>query len=377
MSELNRLLSDLSSQKNEENNVTVVTIPNAWGFRLARVALALFGTLAGASSLAWAISATDFTQLSRNLSSIDPIAFISTHNISISPKMDALPVETRAVVAQQNINSSSVEQAISLAKMGSHAEIEVNKEELLAQNVMVKKVEESILPASLHVESVDLTSEQLAVIAYENAQKKASEGDMQKAIAYLHDAVQYNPRHISAVNQLSGLLFGRNQIRDAENVLRKGIKINPTSSTLRLTLARIYQQTQREESALIVLTAADLTFDDDPVRLVSMRAALAQKFGQNDLAKKSYQWLTKNEPTDGRWWLGLGVVAEKENDYKEADRAYKEAVNTGGLSNKAVEFARQRIVYLEGVAQGKTAIVENDLTHVVQEPTQKEVAYGS
>lgn len=334
MSELNRLLSDLSSLEERENKLTLVTIPSAWGFRLARIALALFGTLAGASSIAWAISSTDFSALSRNFVD-EPAVLFDSRDGPVEPKIQKYEPQIRPLTSKSKAADSDV----------------IVTPILLPPPAPLSELLEDTSPSSLLVESVTLSGEQLATIAYDKAQEKAQEGDTQRAIAYLYDALKYNGSNVLAINQLAGLLYGRNQIREAESVLRNGIKTNPTSATLRLTLARMYQQTGREESALIVLIAAEDILVDDPVNLVSMRAALAQKFGRLELAKDSYQWLTEKEPMDGRWWLGLGVAAERENAYGQAGRAYQEAVKAGGLSDQAVDFARQRILYLQTLSQ--------------------------
>lgn len=341
MSELNRLLSDLSSQDRKENRVTLVTIPDAWGFRFARLALALFGTLAGASSITWAISSTDFKELSRNLSQS-----IQTQTAATNAPVQLQTVNANAPMFQGIQTEQSQQAAQILARLGEPVPSLPNN--ILAASVAPKKE-----PTSFHVESVRLSGKQLAIISYEKAQKEATDGNMKKAIEYLYSAIGYNPKHISALSQLGALLFGQNKDREAENVLRQGISTNPLSSTLRVTLARMYQQTGREESALIVLIAAEDSLTGDPLRLVSMRAALAQKLGKHDLAKDSYQWLTEKDPMDGRWWLGLAVSGEKEKNYKQAQIAYQKAVDAGGLSDQSVEFARQRMVYLTGATQGE------------------------
>lgn len=164
--------------------------------------------------------------------------------------------------------------------------------------------------------------------------------------------MQYNPNHVVATNQLAAMLFGRNQLRDAENVLRKGISANPHSASLKLTLARMYQQSDREESALSVLSVPVESLDGEQNRVIAMRAALAQKLGDNAAARESYQWLTTHEPTDGRWWLGLGVSAERSGKHDEAKNAYTQAVQAGGLSAASVKFARDRLTYLDNLKQG-------------------------
>ncbi|CZF83445.1 tetratricopeptide repeat protein [Grimontia celer] len=359
MSELNRMLSDLSSPKNNEKHVNVAPIPSVWGFRFARVVLALIATLVGATGISWALS-------SGSERTVLPASTLIPEPVFVEPAPKAVPSPTQKVVksevsyvAMKMTPKVEAVEPVSEAKVETRATAQVAEPVLIAKAEPVKAapVQETVeveQAASLSVETIELTGEQLADIAYEKAQKRAQVGDTQKAIAFLRDAVKYNPSHIAATNQLAGLLYGRSQLRDAENVLRKGISANPNSATLKLTLARMYQQSGSEESALNVLSSSVNLLDGEQVRFVSMRAALAQKLGKNLEAKQSYQWLTEQEPMDGRWWLGLGVSAEKTGANEEAAKAYGKAVKSGGLSNQSVNFARQRLLYLQNLKQGAT-----------------------
>ncbi|CZF78430.1 tetratricopeptide repeat protein [Grimontia marina] len=360
MSELNRMLSDLSSQQNSEKRLAVASIPSVWGFRFARVVLALVATLVGATGISWALSSgSEKAPLTPPTLIPEPVFADSTPKAAPSPTQKVVKSEVSYVAKHSVPKAVDVEQPVSLAKAENTVITKVPEPVLMAKVEPVKaaRVLDSIeveQEASLSVETIELTGEQLADIAYEKAQKRAQVGDTQKAIAFLRDAVKYNSSHIAATNQLAGLLYGRSQLRDAENVLRKGISANPNSATLKLTLARMYQQNGSEESALNVLSSSVNLLDGEQVRFVSMRAALAQKLGKNLEAKQSYQWLTEQEPMDGRWWLGLGVSAEKTGANAEAEKAYGKAVQSGGLSNQSVNFARQRLVYLENLKQGAT-----------------------
>ncbi|MBV7297981.1 tetratricopeptide repeat protein [Enterovibrio paralichthyis] len=379
MSELNRMLSELTP-KQEQQHVATAAIPARWGFRLARVALALFATLAGASGIAWALSAgngkavTVAEQPDIAQSVTTPVSLPSptqkvvssdVRYVALTPAKEIAPavIETAMVAApvepvvtakksektaQPQAEVNTVSQA--MPKTVSQAE---PKAETVVAKVSVSVPETvDVAEASMSVETVEFTGEQLADIAYDKAQKRAKAGDNQKAIAHLRDAVQYNPNHVVATNQLAAMLFGRNQLRDAENVLRKGISANPHSASLKLTLARMYQQSDREESALSVLSVPVESLDGEQNRVIAMRAALAQKLGDNATARESYQWLTTHEPTDGRWWLGLGVSAERSGKHDIAKNAYTQAVQAGGLSAASVKFARDRLTYLDNLKQG-------------------------
>ncbi|PMN93076.1 tetratricopeptide repeat protein [Enterovibrio norvegicus] len=418
MSELNRMLSDLSAPAQKENTVSVAAIPATWGFRVVRVVLAIVATLMGASGIAWAIAANGDNaergektvivqpQVIAPVLAKEPEADVAIHESAIeapamtssvtkkvatqdiafvaindSPKA-SVPSSKPPVVVVENAPApkatlvtpvESIEPTVELAAISTKAEVKTPASappvasKRTPRVVAVTNLEPSVNAASssdaeddaventsessLTVETVELSSEDLAAIAYKKAQKRTQVGDTQKAIVYLRDAVKYQPNHVGATNQLAGLLYGRGKLRDAESVLRKGISANPQAASLKLTLARMYQQNSREESALNVLMTPVDTLDGEQRRYMSMRAALAQKLGRHGLAKDSYQWLTRNEPHDGRWWLGYAVSSERQSELSTAKDAYQSAIQAGGLSDKSVQFARQRLVYINNQAQ--------------------------
>ncbi|WP_283129954.1 tetratricopeptide repeat protein [Enterovibrio norvegicus] len=424
MSELNRMLSDLSAPAQKENTVSLAAIPSTWGFRVVRVVLAIVATLVGASGIAWAIAANGdnadregktviaqpqaiapalIKETDAGVAIHEPVVVpsiitpsvttkVATQDITFvalndKPKASAVAVKQPDIVRQTAFVSEPkaapmkhVEAPLELAAISSNtrsnskADTDVktpvstssaapkNTPRVIAMTTLEPSansastseesaVMEDTSTPSLTVETVELSGEDLAAIAYKKAQKRTQVGDTQKAIVYLRDAVKYQPTHLGATNQLAGLLYGRGKLRDAESVLRKGISANPQAASLKLTLARMYQQSSREESALNVLMTPVDTLDGEQRRFMSMRAALAQKLGRHGLAKDSYQWLTRNEPHDGRWWLGYAVSSEREGDLSTAKESYQSAIQAGGLSDKSVQFARQRLVYINNQAQ--------------------------
>ncbi|MBE1276284.1 tetratricopeptide repeat protein [Enterovibrio baiacu] len=420
MSELNRMLSDLSAPAQKENTVSVAAIPSAWGFRAVRVVLAIVATLVGASGIAWAIAANgdnadgdtaarEETSVIAQPQAIAPVLVkepdatihepaskaptitpsvtkkVATQDIAFvamnaspkasvpSSKPPAVTVDAATVSAPNTTLVKPVEPTEQLAVIDTKEDVKTPVAMPSVASTRVPRVVatapiepsvnsatssdaadnavENTSASSLTVETVELSGEDLAAIAYKKAQKRAQVGDTQQAIVYLRDAVKYQPTHVGATNQLAGLLYGRGKLRDAESVLRKGISANPQAASLKLTLARMYQQNSREESALNVLMTPVNTLDGEQGRYMSMRAALAQKLGRHGLAKDSYQWLTHNEPHDGRWWLGYAVSSEREGELLTAKDAYQSAIQAGGLSDKSVQFARQRLVYINNQAQ--------------------------
>ncbi len=80
---------------------------------------------------------------------------------------------------------------------------------------------------------------------------------------------------------------------------------------------------------------------------LAMRAALAQKQKQNQIALESYQQLTQREPDNARWWLGLGIQQERALDFSAAIVAYQQALGKVGISNQSQAFIRDRLNILK------------------------------
>ncbi|MFD2178858.1 tetratricopeptide repeat protein [Veronia pacifica] len=208
--------------------------------------------------------------------------------------------------------------------------------------------------SAMSVEHVSLTPEELASVAYQRAQKSAQAGDMNRAISYLREVIEHQPTHTGAINQLAALLYGKNLGREAEQVLRRGIKANPHTLSLKLTLARLFEQSGQPEAALSVLLTEPSGNEKDSeqtIRFYAMRGALSQYLNKTSLAHKSYLWLTANDDDDGRWWLGLALAEEKSGRETAAIAAYESALEAGHLSSQSVSFVRTRLLALKTASE--------------------------
>ncbi len=358
MSELNRLLSDIVSTECKDNKVSIASVPKSIGFVFARISVVTVIVLMSASGIAWAISTVSGVNapsdhLTLPQSGLSQVAMASTPDfIAQNSPTTRINLGNMHFVDKQSFEDSAptrpeVTKPIALAAVSSTAP---------AGSSPVPKTPAAIAASAfdaghiskMEIETVELSTDELAKMSYKSAQQHAREGNSQAAISELYNTIRYNPNHIGANNQLAALLYGRGQNLDAERVLRQAIQVNPNSSALKLTLARMYQQGGREEAALNILTTPQERLDGNQINIVSMRAALAQKLGNNDLAQTSYRWLSIQEPTEGRWWLGLAVATERKNAQEQALWAYETAISAGGISNQSVDFARQRIQLLQG-----------------------------
>lgn len=57
----------------------------------------------------------------------------------------------------------------------------------------------------------------------------------------------------------------------------------------------------------------------------------------------AYQVLIKMQPDNGRWYLGLAIVYDKNSQFSLAVNAYALALAKADLSASSVKFAKQRM----------------------------------
>ncbi|KJY82043.1 MSHA biogenesis protein MshN [Vibrio galatheae] len=198
------------------------------------------------------------------------------------------------------------------------------------------------------IEQVELTPQQLSLKAQESAKKALDSNNLSEALNLYAEALRYTPHNKQVRKRLAALYYGKGELRKAADILQKGIVLDNHDSTLRLSLARMLMKEQQNAVALTVLTALP---ESASVEYLSLRAALAQKEQQDNLALQSYQKLVQLEPQSGRWWMGLGISQEREFELTEAKHSYQQALGKLGLSSQSQQFIRDRIALISSLEE--------------------------
>lgn len=193
------------------------------------------------------------------------------------------------------------------------------------------------------IEQVELTPQQLSKKAQERAKKSLDSNNLAEALKNYHEALRYTPTNDEVRRRLSALYYGKGEVRKAAEILQKGIALDPDNSQLRLSLAKMLMKEKQGEAALTVLSTLPKSAS---VEYLSLRAVLAQKAKQDDLALQSYQKLVEIEPESGRWWLGLGIQQERAFDLDSAKSSYQQAMTKLGLSSQTQQFIRDRLTLI-------------------------------
>lgn len=193
------------------------------------------------------------------------------------------------------------------------------------------------------VEQVELTPSQLAQKAIARAEKALDANNLDKAISGFDEALRYTPRDSNTRQTLAALYYGKGDIRKAAELLQRGISLAQDDLSLRIALAKLLIKEKQDAAALTPLVYLPA---QPSIEYLSLRAALAQKNAQDDLALGSYQQLVQLDADNGRWWLGLGIQLERALQLQPAEQAYQQALTKVGLSSQSHQFIRDRIALL-------------------------------
>lgn len=161
----------------------------------------------------------------------------------------------------------------------------------------------------------------------------------------LQEIVVLAPQDTKTRKQLAALLFSTNRLQEAQQVLAGGIQLAPADSSMRLMQSRIFFKLGDNSSAFNVLA-------EHPYRalandeLVSFRAALAERMGKYDTAQQDYLLLVERNPSEAKWWLGLGVSQDKQKLHKQAINSYQQAQSLNQLPQQVDVFVAERIQLL-------------------------------
>lgn len=199
--------------------------------------------------------------------------------------------------------------------------------------------------SNMAVKEVKLTPRQLAQKQMILANDAQQQGLHRDALTYYKAALSYNPALHQARRQAAALYYGQNKLSEAAQLLKQGQLLFPQEYEYSLLLARVQQSAGQNKQALSSLAQIP---DTSPlaVKKWHQQSDLAQKEQNFPVAEQSFRQLAKNEPSQGRWWMGLGYALDAQKNYTEAKNAYNQALAQGNLSSQAQAYVDNRLVQL-------------------------------
>ena len=169
--------------------------------------------------------------------------------------------------------------------------------------------------------------------------KKSKSGSMEVASSTPEDQ---SPEGQGSGSSREKRLQEQKQNKGAENDLRRRLQSDPENIDLRTRHAEELISEKRYRRALQVLQLDNTPNVQDNIKYYALAAYASRKLGRNQRAARIYQILARNEPRQGRWWMGLGLCLERLDRNESARRAYERALESSGLDGEVRDFLRQR-----------------------------------
>lgn len=186
------------------------------------------------------------------------------------------------------------------------------------------------------------TAEEQAENTYQEAARLKAQGNAFEAERQLKALLAAQPKHVKARELLVGIHLANGRVSEAQGTLEQGTVQVPAHLAFRYQLARLYLERGEEARAVSLLEETRQQGHSDP-ELPAFLAALYQRVGRHADAVKSYQVALAARPQEGRWWVGLGISLETQQDSSAARDAYRHALDTGRLTPSLAHYAEDRL----------------------------------
>ena len=373
MSVINQMLKDLDRRQQEAEGAAVYVAPvrqqGWWMLVLTLLCTLALGILGWRTWIFWQqsqraslpVAQVEALHTAPAAAPSSPLAVVATTQAvsSAAPvaKVPAASAESTATrVAPSVAEQVPADEAV-LADEGNPQEAlgdetipsdEELQPDLYAELAAEQSAEEAPAPAAprkpgiLKIETVELSDAELATLAERKATTAMAKGRMQEAQDGYYEVLAHDPHNQGAREQLAGLLYGAGRLTEAAQVLEEGLRLDPAQADLRLLLARVAISGGDRQKALDWLTGyqPDIASNLD---YYATWAGLAQELGQPVQASEMYVRLLRQQPDQGRWWLGLGVAEDGQGHRQRALDAYRNAQLHGNLGEASTQWLEQRI----------------------------------
>lgn len=252
------------------------------------------------------------------------------------PALQPAPKVTAPIVVKPSVAKPVVEKPI-VAKVSQNITRDIKSPSVdLAADVA----------DSVSIKAVTRTPKQQAQLYATQAESALLAGDKETAKQLFVKVLAFDKQHDLSREKLAAIYYGEQRSQAAVTLLQQGLSISPEYTNFRLMLARIYLKNKNKPQAYYYLKPHQPEVQGN-VDYYAILAGLAQHLNDLDTALMAYKALSAHEPNRAKWWLGLGITADKAKQVELALMAYHRAQNMGQLSASSRNYINARITQLE------------------------------
>lgn len=154
--------------------------------------------------------------------------------------------------------------------------------------------------------------------------------DTAEAISAFQSALKLDPGHALARQALLALFAEQKRWDEAENLALDGVALSPTRSDWAMLAARIQLERGDAKTALSTLAqyAPQAERNSDYQAFYGLLLQRSQRYPE---AADRYRAAIAIQPSEGRYWYGLGLALEGNHQDDEARKAFERARDSGNL----------------------------------------------
>lgn len=178
-------------------------------------------------------------------------------------------------------------------------------------------------------------------LKYRQALSQLNKGQVREAMESLYAIVRERPEHLTAWQVLVRLLLEQSRPDEAIRVLSEA-NSQSGSLTIVMQLARLQAEYGTDAQALLTLQAAHKAGQNNP-DYHGFLANLLQRQKQPADAAGEYRRALALRPTEGRWWIGLGLCLEAQGQAQEAKAAWRRGLQLNTLPADLRQFAESKL----------------------------------
>lgn len=187
-----------------------------------------------------------------------------------------------------------------------------------------------------------MTEEELAENAYRQAIAYLDQGSINTAKSKLEQALNDNPQHIKTREELVKIMLQQGQRSRAKRILEEGIALLPAHYPFAKNLAHLYADEGDDVRALALLENS-LNNASDNAEYLGLISAIYQRTGNYAKAQTMYRRALALKPGEVRWWLGLAIVSEAEQDWQTSYDAYLRVQNSPQMDRRLTQFVQEHL----------------------------------
>lgn len=176
---------------------------------------------------------------------------------------------------------------------------------------------------------------------YEAARAALARGEETTAAEGFAEALELDPTHRGAREELGKLRLRQGRLGEAEVLLRTGLELEPGWIGYRRLAARIELARNNAAGAAALLERGAPSVEADP-EYAGLLASAWQRLERHAEAARAYQQLAQVQPGEPHWWAGYGLSRDALGDAPGALAAYSQARALGGLDPLVLEHINRR-----------------------------------